>query len=104
MYIRFPVAQDDVIKKHREFFADIGFTEVVGCIDCTNIGLHDCRFGENEHAYVNRKGTKSMNVQLVCDANYKILNVVARWPGSAYDSRILHHLLCLIGKSTDSTK
>ena len=56
-----------------EFFAVIGFTEVVGCIDCTNIGLHDCLFGENEHTYINRKGTKSKNVQLVWDANYKII-------------------------------
>ena len=35
-------------------------------------------------------GVYSINVQLVCDAKYRILNVVARWPGSTHDSRILH--------------
>ncbi|XP_072039339.1 putative nuclease HARBI1 [Amphiura filiformis] len=34
-------------------------------------------------------GKYSINVQLVCDAKYRILNVVARWPGSTHDSRIL---------------
>lgn len=34
-------------------------------------------------------GVYSINVQLVCDAKYRILNAVARWPGSTHDSRIL---------------
>lgn len=88
-FIRFPVTEEEVLKKQREFFAISGFPEVVGCVDGTHIGLHGCNYGENEHVYVNRKSKKSINVQLVCDANYKITNVVARWPGSTHDSRIL---------------
>ncbi|KAL2092826.1 hypothetical protein ACEWY4_012624 [Coilia grayii] len=36
-----------------------------------------------------RKGYHSINVQIVCDANYSIFNLVARWPGSTHDARIL---------------
>lgn len=39
--------------------------------------------------FPNIAGNYSLNVQIVCDAKYHILNVVARWPGSTHDSRIL---------------
>ena len=32
-----------------------------------------------------------MNVQATCDADGKITNIVARWPGSTHDSRILEN-------------
>lgn len=38
--------------------------------------------------YRNRHGYFSMNVQTICDANLRIMNVVARWPGSAHDATI----------------
>lgn len=34
----------------------------------------------------NRKGYFSLNVQAVCDADLRLMNVVARWPGSAHDA------------------
>lgn len=40
--------------------------------------------------YVNRKGYHSINVQLICDASYRIINVVARWPGNTHDNRIFN--------------
>ena len=45
---------------------------------------------DNEPLYVNRHRYHSINVQVVCDANYCLLDVVAQWPGSTHDSRILH--------------
>jgi len=42
----------------------------------------------NEEAYVNRKGVQTINIQAVCDAGMKLLNVVAKWPGSSNDSFI----------------
>lgn len=41
--------------------------------------------------YRNRKGYFSINVQAVCDAELKLLNVVARWPGSAHDATIFNN-------------
>lgn len=43
---------------------------------------------QEEHAYVNRKGYRSINVQLICDADLNIYNVNARFPGSCHDSYI----------------
>lgn len=44
---------------------------------------------EDEHVYFNgRKRYHSLNVQLVCDSNLKILNVNAKYPGSVNDTFI----------------
>ena len=37
---------------------------------------------------VNRKHFHSINVQIICDANMLLTNVVARWPGSTHDAFI----------------
>lgn len=41
------------------------------------------------HEYINRKGFASINVQMICDHQRRILDVVAMWPGSTHDSRVL---------------
>ncbi|CAG4940845.1 unnamed protein product [Parnassius apollo] len=41
-------------------------------------------------AYVNRKGYYSIKVQVVCDSNLKIRDIVARWRGRAHDSRVFN--------------
>lgn len=62
---------------------------MVGVIDCTHVRIKAPT--ENEEVYVNRKGYHSVNVQLVFDANDRVTDVVARWPGSTHDSRILEY-------------
>ncbi|XP_071802814.1 putative nuclease HARBI1 [Asterias amurensis] len=88
--ITFPVEIQDVMRVKRDFHAVSGFPGVVGAIDCTHVKLYGAPLGEDEHLYVNRKGYHSINVQVVCDAGFKIVNVVARWPGSSHDSAVLH--------------
>ena len=44
---------------------------------------------DHDANFVNRKGYHSLNVQVICDAKRKLTNLVARWRGSAHDSRIL---------------
>lgn len=44
--------------------------------------------GDNAEIYRNRKSFFSINVQCLTDAHLKILDVVARWPGSVHDATI----------------
>lgn len=39
----------------------------------------------------NRKGYFSVNVQVISDAKNNIIDIVARWPGSAHDSNIFEN-------------
>lgn len=50
-----------------------------------------CLGGQNPEVFRNRKGFFSINVQTVCDPNLKILDIVARWPGSTHDSTIFNN-------------
>ena len=78
-------------QKQNEFFALSRFPRVVGAVDGTHVWLDSSPLGELEHIYVNRKGYHSINVQFIVDASFKIINVVARWPGSTHDARILEN-------------
>lgn len=57
-------------------------------IDCIHVKIITPK--ENEVDYVNRKNFHSLNIQLVFDANYKIINLVSKWPGSVDDASILN--------------
>lgn len=71
----------------KEFYKIRNFPSVIGAVDCTHIRIKKVA-GDSSQYYINRKGYYSLNVQMVCDANLKIQNVVARWRGSTHDSRI----------------
>ena len=71
---------------HQCFKRIAGFPEVWGVIDCTHVPL--IVRGVEKDKFVNRKGVKSLNVQVVVDANMKMVNLVAQWPGSVHDSLI----------------
>ena len=86
-FVKLPVTRRDVEATKRDFHRLAGFPEVLGAIDCTHVRIICPALPDNER-YRNRKGYMSINVQAVCNANYKITNVVARWPGSTHDSRI----------------
>lgn len=63
---------------------------VMGAIDCTHVRIMSPG-GENAVNYVNRKGFYSINVQVVTVPDLKFINIVARYPGSAHDSRIFQN-------------
>lgn len=48
-------------------------------------------FAMQSENFRNRHGYFSLNVQTICDAQMRVMNVVARWPGSAHDSNIFAH-------------
>ncbi|KAK4325124.1 hypothetical protein Pmani_004278 [Petrolisthes manimaculis] len=86
--IKFPTTQAEIQQKQAEFRGIANFPGVVGFIDGSHIRIVAPK--EYEAEYVNRKNYHSINIQLVFDAQYRILDVVvlARWPGSVHDSRI----------------
>ncbi|KAK0133490.1 putative nuclease HARBI1 [Merluccius polli] len=60
---------------------------VVGAIDGTHIKI--IAPSKDEDVFVNRNKVHSINTQIVFDATCNILDVVAKWPGSTHDPRIL---------------
>lgn len=65
-----------------------GMPNVIGAIDGTQIQVRAHGF-PNREINRNRHGEIALNVQAVCDVNLRFLDVVARWPGSTHDARIL---------------
>ncbi|XP_063298481.1 transcription termination factor 4, mitochondrial isoform X1 [Pelobates fuscus] len=69
------------------FFRIAGFPNVVGVVGCTHVALSPP--AEIEQIYRNKMHYHSINVQVVCASDMKILDVVARFPGSTRNSYIL---------------
>ncbi|XP_063771829.1 transcription termination factor 4, mitochondrial isoform X1 [Pseudophryne corroboree] len=65
-----------------------GFPNVIGVVGCTHIAISPP--SEMEQRYRNRKHYHSINVQLVCDSDMRILDVVSQFPGSTDDSSVLN--------------
>ena len=86
-FIRFPTSEEDRNSTMQGFYEYAGFPGVVGIIDCTHIKIEAP--SENEDAYVNRRGSHSINVQCVTDDKYKFISVSAKWPGGKHDMGIL---------------
>lgn len=87
LYVSMPQSQENISRNKREFYRIGGFPNVIGAIDCVHIPIL-CPSGEQAELYRNRKNFFSINTQIICDANMKIMNVVSRWPGSTHDARI----------------
>lgn len=89
LFINMPTTLEDQQETIRGFRSICNFPSVIGAIDCTHIRVKRVG-GDMSEAYVNRKGYYSINVQVVCDSNLKIRDIVARWRGSAHDSRVFN--------------
>eukprot|EP00057_Strongylocentrotus_purpuratus_P033541 XP_791763.2 PREDICTED: putative nuclease HARBI1 [Strongylocentrotus purpuratus] len=86
-YIQFPRTPQEVLRVQQRFFDYSQFPGVIGAVDCTHVPIQNPG-GEQAQRFINRKNTSSLNVQMICDCDGRILNVVARWPGGSHDSRI----------------
>ncbi|KAK0154072.1 putative nuclease HARBI1 [Merluccius polli] len=85
-FIRFPLDNQQLHRIKANFMAcRYG---VVGAVDGTHIQI--IAPSKDEDVFVNRKKVHSINTQIVVDATFNILDVVAKWPaGSTHDPRIL---------------
>ncbi|XP_061174870.1 putative nuclease HARBI1 [Saccostrea echinata] len=84
-FIRFP-SIPETAEIRTKFYSLAGFPNMVCCVDGTLIRIR-CP-AQNEAEYVCRKGYYALNVQMACDASFRFVNCVAKWPGSVHDSRV----------------
>lgn len=89
-FIRFPCNEIDIKKTKQDFYNIAKFPLVIGALDCTHVKIRSPG-GNSAEIYRNRKSFFSINVQTICNANLKILDIVARWPGSSHDSTIFNN-------------
>uniref|UniRef100_UPI00398F42D5 putative nuclease HARBI1 n=1 Tax=Pristiophorus japonicus TaxID=55135 RepID=UPI00398F42D5 len=87
-YISFPMTRDKQVERQARFARIAEFPRVQGAINCTHVGLRAPQ--HRPKIFVNRKGFHSLNVQLVCDHQRRILAIDVRYPGSSHDLFILH--------------
>jgi len=89
-YVKFSETQAEREAVKEEFYRIARFPHVIGAIDCTHVRIQSPGGNEAER-YRNRKGYFSWNVQTICDARLRIIDIVARWPGSARDQTIFNN-------------
>lgn len=88
-FVKMPRTEEERNKVKSDFYRICLFPNVIGAIDCTHIKISSPG-GPQAELYRNRKGYFSLNVQAICDANLKIMDVICRWPGSVHDTTILN--------------
>ncbi|XP_037820787.1 putative nuclease HARBI1, partial [Lucilia sericata] len=89
-YIKFPKTLDELKEVSTNFYTISKFPRCCGAIDCTHVKIR-CPVGSIGEVFRNRKGYFSINVQTIADRNLKVLDIVARWPGSTHDSTIFNN-------------
>lgn len=85
-YVQFPTSRQDMNNIKSDFMNRFGFPGVIGAVDCTHVAI--LKPTAEEHNFINRKGYHSLNVQIISDANLRILSLNANYPGSSHDSFI----------------
>uniref|UniRef100_A0A6M2DUP9 Putative nuclease harbi1 n=1 Tax=Xenopsylla cheopis TaxID=163159 RepID=A0A6M2DUP9_XENCH len=100
-HVKFPMTKAEKDGKKQRFVAKFGMEGIIGCIDCAHIKIVAPPSNDPivpAALYLNHKGYHSINVEIICDADEKILFANARYPGSTPDealwevSPIRHHL------------
>lgn len=76
-FIKFPNNENDIKKTKQDFYNIAKFPMVIGALDCTHVKIKSPG-GDTAEAYRNRKNFFSINVQIICDANLRIQDIVAR--------------------------
>ncbi|KAL3676594.1 hypothetical protein R1sor_026542 [Riccia sorocarpa] len=65
-------------------FAGLGFSGCIGLVDCTLVKLFQ-RPRDDGETYFDRKSNYSMNVQVICDQNKRVIYFFAGMPDSCQD-------------------
>ncbi|KAJ8912750.1 hypothetical protein NQ315_016706 [Exocentrus adspersus] len=90
--VHFPATEQEKNQEKIKFVNNLnGFPGIIGVIDGSHIKIHGPPVNDQEFPgilFYNRKGFYSLNVQIICGADYKILAINPRYPGSVHDSTI----------------
>jgi hypothetical protein len=89
-YIYMPHTAEEISICKEKFFNIGRFPKCIGAIDCSHVRIKSPG-GPNAETYRNRKQFFSINVQTIADADLKIRNIVARWPGASHDAHIFRN-------------
>lgn len=84
--IKFPEERQQQQQIKRKYYNIARFPNILGCVDGTHVAIK--RPLINEVVYVNRKQYHSINCQVIVDADFRFLDLVAKWPGASHDSFI----------------
>lgn len=90
-FIRMPTTDREIDQNKREFFKVAGMPAIIGAIDGTLVKIQEVGGAENKTMFFCRKQYYAINTHILCDANAKVLDIVARWPGSIHDETVFLH-------------
>lgn len=90
--VHFPQTQEEKNEEKLKFFNNLNsFPGIIGLVDGTHIKIQAPPTNDPDFPgilFYNRKGFYSLNVQIICSADYKILAINSRYPGSVHDSAV----------------
>lgn len=87
-FIKMPASDNEIEAAKIDFFQIAGIPAVIGAIDGTLIKIQEVGGAQNKTDFFCRKQFYAINAQVVCDANCRIIDIVARWPGSTHDETV----------------
>lgn len=90
-FIQMPTTAAEIEENKRDFFNVAGMPSIIGAVDGTLIKIQEVGGAVNKTLFFSRKQIYAVNTQVICDSNGKILDIVARWPGSAHDQTVFSH-------------
>ncbi|KAJ8914229.1 hypothetical protein NQ315_003592 [Exocentrus adspersus] len=74
-YIHFPRNRIDVQQAQNSFYEIASFPKVIGAVDGTHIRI---------------RSPRGQNAEVISNARRDIIDLIARWPGSAHDATVLN--------------
>lgn len=87
-FIRMPSTTEELEKTKQDFFSVAGMPAIIGAIDGTLVKIQEVGGAQNKTDFFCRKQYYAINVQIICDANANVENIVARWPGGVHDETV----------------
>lgn len=90
LYIRMSETEDEVQRIRHNFYKISKFPFCIGAIDCTHVKIQSSG-GDQPEISRNPKNFYSFNIQIICDPDLIIENIVARWLGSSHDSTVFNN-------------